>query len=144
MGIYIKSTDEHYNAYMNAVRDRLGVSAELLPNSKIDSYSYLQCIEEDFTSKVGADFWDKSSETTRKKIRQYLLLRTIVELKPEYPQVIREAEFGESVQYAEQSLEEWLEIINAKIRDLADEISPDLSDGTGFMAAFKVFRPGDG
>ena len=143
MGIYIKSTDTNYNAYMNAVRDRVGASESLLPNSKIDSYSYLQCVEDEFTAVVGPDFWNNSSEVTKKKIRQYLILRTIEMAIPDYPQTVRESEFSESVQYAEYSLEERLSIIRNKIEELGEEIHPDLKTGSGLMAAFEVFQIGE-
>lgn len=142
MGSIIQSLSQDYQAYMNAARDRVGVDAEKLPNEKIDSISYLQSVEDSFIELLGADYYDNADAVTQRRIKLYLVLKTSVLLlpSPECAPIVREAEFGESVQYVEQDLQTRIDLINREISDLAAKIDPLLDPINDFMGVFEVIN----
>ena len=144
MGIIITSDDTTYQSYMNSIRSRVGVDALALSNEDIDSVTFLQSIEDDFIETLGADFYDNAMDVTKRRIKLYLSLKTAAKIMtlPEYAPIIREAEFGESVSYAEQDLQERLNLLLSEINELALKISPELAGVTDFQGAFEVYKLG--
>ena len=142
MGTIIVSTDDMYNDYMNSVRDRVGADSTTLPNSRIDSFSFLQSVEDDFIFILGEDFYDESSDVMKKKIKRYLLLQTTFEIiqQPEFRPIIKEQEFGEGVTYDSVSLDNKLEMLISQIRECALKISDKLLGSTTIKARFEVLK----
>ena len=152
MGKIILSTNPLYSDYLEAARQRVGKGSDLLPDSVIDSISYLQLVEDQLillcpdlftitrdenglvTSAVVVDM-NKASA-----IYNYILLRTTAKLllNPTYAPVVRVAEFGESVQYAETELENRLELINNEIDELGPEICKELDPIYNLMGAIQI------
>lgn len=142
MGTIILSTESKYMEYMNSVRDRVGADIFQLPNSKIDSFSFLHSVEDDFIFAVGEDFYENSSPLLKKKIIRYLLLKTTVEIiqQPEYMPIIKEQEFGEGVTYDSISLSDKLETLINQIKECALAISDKLLETSEVRGRFEIFK----
>ncbi len=150
MGKIIIEGTTNYDAYIEVARQRVGKGEDILPREVIDSISYLQLVEDqlialcpdlfegpddDGNYSISSDHIGKASI-----IYNYILLRTSAKLlsNPTYAPVVRVAEFGESVQYAETELENRLELINNEIDELGPEICKELDPIYNLMGAIQI------
>ena len=152
MGKIILETNPLYSDYLEVARQRVGKGSDLLPNEVIDSISYLQLVEDQIIALCPYLFTFTRDDNDMiltavpvdmnkaSMIYNYILLRTTAKLllNPTYAPVVRVAEFGESVQYAETELENRLELINNEIDELGPEICKELDPIYNLMGAIQI------
>ena len=140
MGLIVQSTDDDYAELIQAVRDKLGIDANDLPDSVIDSILYLEDAEDYFICALGEDFYKNADEIAKRRIKRYLVLKTAINVREDYPDIVRESEFGESVQYAENDNADLL--LQNALFEIANKISPELEAASSFVGKFEVIKLG--